>query len=31
MTGKPQSIDEYLAGLSGDKRTALERGYEVES
>jgi hypothetical protein len=25
MPGKPQTIDEYLAALSGDKRAALER------
>ncbi len=25
MTGKPKTIDEYLAGLSDDKRTALEK------
>src|SRR5947208_6729576 len=24
-TGRPKTIDEYLAALSGDKRTALER------
>jgi uncharacterized protein YdhG (YjbR/CyaY superfamily) len=25
MAGKPQTIDEYLAGLSEDKRAALEK------
>jgi len=25
MTGKPQTIDEYLAALSDDKRAALEK------
>ena len=25
MAGKPQTIDEYLAGLPDDKRAALEK------